>query len=166
MSAHSRLARASLVAAVLAVLAVPAMAGSCALKDEKAALDMRVLQTELIVAALNCGKSAEYNAFVNKFQAKLVMLGTSFRGYFDRVYGKNGETEMDEMVTRLANAAVIRSWDWGYAYCPTESQMFEYVLYLKPDELAPFAASRPYIADHDVLPCAGSPGAPVQAQTK
>lgn len=165
MAANSRLARAAALAALLAVMAPPALAGPCALKDEKAALDMRVLQTELVVAALNCGKSAEYNAFVNKFEGKLVTLGASFRKYFDRVHGKKGVTEMDEMVTRLANAAVIRSWDWGYTYCPTEAKMFEYVLYLKPEELAPFAASRPYTADHDVLPCAGVPGEPVQAQS-
>lgn len=165
MRTVSRFATVLGAAAALALLAGQAQAGSCALKDEKAALDMRVLQSELTVAALNCQQSDKYNAFVKKFEAKLAELGKSFRHYFDRVHGQRGEIEMDEMVTRLANAAVIRSWDWGAYYCPTEVQMFDYLLYLPPDQLVPFAASRPYIADHDVQPCAGGPGAPVQAQT-
>jgi hypothetical protein len=164
MRIGSRFAQA-LAAAALSLAAQSALAaGDCALRAEKAALDMRVLQTELVVAALNCKQSDKYNTFVHKFESKLTDLGAAFRQYFVRVYGEAGETRMNELVTRLANAAVIRSWDWGAYYCPTEAQMFDYVLWLKPDQLVSFAASRPYIHDHDVQGCAGTPQAPVQAE--
>jgi hypothetical protein len=141
-------------AAAAAMLAVqPALAGPCALQDELMALNTRVLQSELVVAALNCKQSAQYNAFVTKFSPVLVASGTAFRNYFNRVYGPSGEQMMDEMVTRLANYAVMRSWYWGESYCPVEDAVFSSLMTIDPVELANFAGLRPTAGDHQVLPC-------------
>jgi hypothetical protein len=151
--------RAAAVAAVSA-LSGPAWAGSCALQDEMMALNTRVLQSELVVAALNCHESSQYNAFVQRFQPQLVASGVAFRNYFNRLYGPYGEQVMDEMVTKLANIAVMRSWALGPFYCPSEDSVFNSLLALDASQLANFAASRPYVLDHDILPC------PVQAATQ
>jgi hypothetical protein len=141
-------------AAAAAMLAVqPALAGPCALQDELMALNTRVLQSELVVAALNCKQSAQYNAFVTRFSPVLVASGTAFRNYFNRVYGPQGEQMMDEMVTRLANYAVMRSWYWGESYCPVEDAVFSSLMTIDPVELANFAGLRPTASDHQVLPC-------------
>jgi len=155
-----RFAKGLAAAAALALGAGPALAGTCALQDEMMALDTRVLQSELVVAALNCGQSSDYNAFVLKFKPQLVASGAAFRNYFNRIYGPYGEQMMNKMVTRLANIAVMRSWSWGTAYCASESSVFAYLNALPAPQLAAFAASRPYVADHDVRPC------PVQATTE
>ncbi len=161
-----RIMRAAAFAATLSIASQQALAEDCALQDEQAALDARVLQTELVVAALNCGRNADYNAFATKFQEVLIAYGAAFRNYFTRVYGPGGEEEMNLMVTRLANVAVVRSWSWGSngVYCENEASMFSYVMALDPSQFAGFAASRPYATDHDVQLCPIPP--PVQAETQ
>lgn len=141
------------LAAALSTAAAQAWAGTCALPDEQAALDTRVLQSELVVAALACQQNDRYNAFVTKFSAALVYEGVNFRNFFTRNYGPYGEQMMDELVTRLANLAEMRSWALGETYCPTEASVFDYLLALDPSQLPAFAASRPYVNDHDVEPC-------------
>lgn len=152
MRTIGRLARIA-AAAAISTAATQAWAGTCALPDERTALDTRVLQSELVVAALTCRDNARYNAFVEKFQPALVAEGVNFRNYFNRIYGPYGETMMDEMVTRLANLAEMRSWALGPSYCPAEESVFDGLLMLDPSQLPMFAASRPYVNDHDVEPC-------------
>ncbi len=157
------------LAALLSMLSAQARAAnSCALPDEQAALDTRVLQTELIVAALSCGTSSQYNGFVQKFESELVALGGVFRNYFTRIYGLNGEDRMDRTVTRLANIAEVRSMGLGPQYCDYEAQVFATLQGVEPAQLAAFAAENPYVGDHDIRPCpvavrAQSPNAPVAA---
>jgi len=146
-------ARIAGVAAAISVVAGQAWAATCALPDERAGLDTRVLQSELVVAALSCQQNDRYNAFVTKFSAALVYEGMNFRNFFTRNYGPYGEAMMDQLVTRLANLAEMRSWALGELYCPTEASVFDYLLALDPSQLPAFAASRPYVNDHDVEPC-------------
>lgn len=146
-------ARIAGLAAAFSTVAGQAWAGTCALPDEEAALDTRVLQSELVVAALSCQQNDRYNAFVTKFSAALVYEGVNFRNFFTRNYGPYGEAMMDQLVTRLANLAEMRSWGLGELYCPTEASVFDGLLALDPSQLPAFAASRPYVNDHDVEPC-------------
>lgn len=162
MGKAGTLARVFAAAAALAAAVGPAVAGPCALPDEQFALDTRVLQSELMVAALTCQENARYNAFVTKFAPALVIEGTSFRNYFTRVYGPYGEQMMDQLVTRLANLAEMRSWALGPLYCPTEQSVFDGLLALDLSQLLVFAASRPYVNDHDIEPCPP----PLQAATQ
>jgi len=151
------------LAALLSMLSAQAQAlNTCALPDEQAALDTRVLQTELIVAALSCGASSQYNGFVQKFESELVTLGAAFRNYFSRIYGPNGEDRMDQTVTRLANIAEVRGMGLGPQYCDYEAQVFATLQEVEPAQLAAFAAENPYVGDHDIRPCSVE----VQAQSR
>lgn len=156
-------------AALLSMLSAQAQAiDNCALPNEQAALDTRVLQSELVVAALSCGTSSQYNGFVQKFESELVALGGVFRNYFARIYGPNGEDRMDQAVTRMANIAEVRSMGLGPQYCDYEAQVFATLQGVAPAQLAAFAAENPYVGDHDIRPCpvqvqAQSPNTPVAA---
>ena len=106
---RNRVARLVLFAAAAQFAAAnAAWAGTCASPVEKAAFDSRVLQNELMVAALTCGETTRYNAFVTKFQPQLTEHGKTLKAYFARVYGKRGEHELNNFMTRIANAATMR----------------------------------------------------------
>jgi hypothetical protein len=66
MATRTRYARtfATAAAATLIFAETAAAAGTCSLPNEQAAIDARVLQSELMVGALSCGHQSQYNAFV------------------------------------------------------------------------------------------------------
>ncbi|MGB8273988.1 MAG: hypothetical protein WCF16_01820 [Alphaproteobacteria bacterium] len=150
---RSTRAVAAAAAAVLALMDV-ASAATCALADEKIALDTRTLQSELIVAALSCNEKARYGAFVKKFEQVLVANGDSLRQYFRRAYGAAGETHMNRLVTVLANGASARSMGQNNSvYCANEAALFTQVLALSPQELPVFVARLTFADDHGITPC-------------
>ncbi len=100
-----RLARVAVAVTALQFAASTVWADTCASAAEKTAFDTRVLQSELMVAALSCGENARYNSFVQKFESELVANGNALRGYFARNYGKSGEDVLDRFITRIANNA-------------------------------------------------------------
>lgn len=90
----------------------PAHAGDgmpCATTHEKIALDMRALQSDLMVAALTCEMRKEYNAFVRDYAKILPNFGKSLRAYFNRIYRSNAESKLDRFVTRMAGSASLHS---------------------------------------------------------
>ncbi len=98
------------VAAALAAFgASSAYAASCVRPSEEAALTARVVQTEMMVAALACGQQAQYNAFVVKFRDDLMTHGHTLKSLFKRVHGANAERRLATFVTKLANDASQRS---------------------------------------------------------
>ena len=155
MKKYHRLAR-IVLAATAAQLAVStiAAAATCASPVEKAALDTRVLQSELMVAALTCGQNANYNAFVEKFQPVLVTFGQTMRSYFTRAYGKGGEHEMDAFVTRTANSAATRRMQFEMTqYCASANNLFSSVLAVESKALPEFAGQTPFAAISGVESC-------------
>jgi len=154
-----RLAQVALVvtAAQLAASNV-ALAATCASPAEKAAVDARVLQSELMVAALTCGENARYNAFVQKFQSELVGFGSSLRAYFARAYGKSGEHVMDQFVTRMANGATIRRTQFTMPqYCSSAVNLFNAVLAVDTAGLRDYVGQTPFVYQSGIESC------PVQA---
>jgi hypothetical protein len=75
----------------------------CAHSKEKEALDTRVLQTELMVAALGCGERAYYNKFVSKYKADFKERGANLHRYFSRVYKNKAQYQLNKFITTLAN---------------------------------------------------------------
>lgn len=114
------------VAAVAAVLlAGEALADRCARPNEEQALRTRVLQSEMMVAALSCGERARYNAVVNRFQDQLSQRGRDLKGLFKRVYGRNGTSSLDRFVTALANDVSQRSLADTGRFCAEAAAMFD-----------------------------------------
>lgn len=152
----NRVARLVLVAAA-AQLAFgnAAWAGTCASPNEKAAFDSRVLQNELMVAALTCGESARYNVFVQKFQSELVTHGKTVKAYFARAYGKHGEFELNQFMTRLANAATMRRMQMSmHDYCTSAIGLFTAATTVDQSALVTFASQTPFIGTTGIESCA------------
>lgn len=113
----------------LCFAAAPALAGSapCLTEEDERALNTRVLQTELMVAALSCNEQQRYNAFVTNYRGHLAAQGASLRAWFSRTYGSASTSELNAFVTRLANDASKRSLEAG-SYCDAASSLLTEVL--------------------------------------
>lgn len=138
---HKALFGAAAIAALFA-LSSPANADSLSAR-ERAALDVRYLQTELMVAALSCGRPdfhQHYNVFVSKFSKSLKQHANVMKNYFNRQYGKQGMKQMDSYVTRLANEASLRSMQ-QVSFCEDSRVLFQRVTSLEPTSLDAFSAS-------------------------
>ncbi len=109
-----------------------AAAPSCATATDEAALNTRVLQTELMVAALSCGEQQRYNTFVNTFKTNLAKGGEGLKALFRRVHGASGDYQMNAFVTKLANDAAQRTANGPAAYCASASNLFNEVLATPP----------------------------------
>ena len=151
----NRVARMVLAAAAVQLaLGNAAWAGSCASPVEKAAFDSRILQNELMVAALTCGETARYNAFVNKFQPELVGHGKQVKAYFARNYGKRGEHELNQFMTRLANAATMRRTQMSmHEYCTSAVGLFNAATTVEPSALVTFASQTTFVSSSGIQPC-------------
>ena len=100
------------IAAMLAGLPSPALSqANCRSSTELQAIAVRMLTTELMVAALGCSGTTEdsfrsrYGSFVQKFNPELVRNGSELKSQYAR---RGGESRMNMMVTQLANLAEQR----------------------------------------------------------
>ncbi len=81
-------------------------AGVCAKPAEFQALNMRALQSELMVAALSCGQKRQYNHFAKQYNAKLNDFGNHIIEFFNRHGGKKqSDRLLNDFVTKMANRA-------------------------------------------------------------
>jgi hypothetical protein len=122
-----------IVIATVATASPAFAAPQCPSIAEASAERVRVLQTELMVAALKCrgredlGLFEKYNTFVRKFTPELVEHGKTLTGYFQRSYGNSYRQKMDKYITSLANTVSIAS-DKDPQFCEVSSQRADAVL--------------------------------------
>ena len=79
---------------------------------EKEAIAFRRLQTELMVAALSCGRweyRTKYNTFVLRYRPALRRNGRTLHAIFKRNFGNSAKRRLEGYVTRLANEASVLS---------------------------------------------------------
>jgi len=93
--------------------------------DGAVSIEVRRLQTKLMVAALSCGARADYNAFVINHRSSLKKYGTAIRQEFKRRYGKSGPRRLNRFVTRLANEASASSNADRDQFCADASTLFQ-----------------------------------------
>jgi hypothetical protein len=137
-----------------AVAGSSAWAGpTCATAEDEITLNARVLQTDLMVAALACGEQDRYNDFVNTFKSELSQRGRLLRAYFKRVHGASGENRMNAFVTKLANDAAQRTATGPDAYCAAAARLFNQVLASTPRDLGRIAASPEISGRHGHARC-------------
>lgn len=111
-----------LLAPAAPLLAAP----PCAAGSARDALAARALQTDLMVAALVCGRRDDYNAFVRRHRQALAAHGGALRAWFAQAYGRAaGEREMNRFVTRLANEASGASNRDRALYCEVTGSLFD-----------------------------------------
>lgn len=149
MAAVAFLGAVIVLGATGAGLAAPA----CATATDEKALNTRVLQTELMVAALSCGEQQRYNAFVNTFKTDLVRGGQGLKALFKRVHGARGDYQMNAFVTKLANEAAHRTANGQAAFCASAANLFNDVMRTPPGGLARITAKPEWSSRHGFRPC-------------
>jgi len=96
--------------------------------SETAAINARLLQTEMMVAALACDMRPSYNKAIRTFEKELVGHGKVLRAMFQRKHGAAAQQQLDKYITQLANDASARSNYDRLSYCRTAVGMFDDVL--------------------------------------
>jgi hypothetical protein len=114
-----------LIAGLATVMAGPALAQSCVRSDERTSFDLRALQSQLMVAALACGRDNDYNAFVRKFQRDLSGAYATMQGHYRRTAGGNAQRELDNFITVVANAHSQDGIRAGSHFCPLVAPLFQ-----------------------------------------
>ncbi|MHA1564524.1 MAG: hypothetical protein ACTSX7_04350 [Alphaproteobacteria bacterium] len=118
---------------------------------DRDSLNIRHLQSQLMVAALSCNLRPQYNATIGRFEAELIRHGRDLRHLFKRTYGKSSERELNRFVTAMANHASVSSLNSGAAYCRDATLLFTEILALPVSSLAVFWDGRADI-DRNLLP--------------
>lgn len=132
----SRWPRSSLAAAAALFAAAerPASAAPppCMRDAEKAAFDMRAVQSQLMVVALVCQRQDDYDTFVQRHQPALLGAYQDMTSHFRRLYGSvAGEAERDKHVTDLANAQSQGMVGQGPAFCSNMEEFVQRALALR-----------------------------------
>jgi hypothetical protein len=123
---------AGVAAAALITTAASASATEISISEkERASLEMRVMQSELMVAALACSSSANYNAFVTRYKKELTNYGKTMQDLFKRVHGGNAFSQINSFVTRVANEASLKMAQNSH-FCEEAAQTFHTLLQTGP----------------------------------
>jgi hypothetical protein len=151
----------------------PVMASAaCFTETEWRAAHVRILQTELQVAALECANVAgasyndQYTAFIARFQDRLKANGALLRAHFQRVYGGDpGGRQLDIFVTKVANDASDRSMQ-DMKFCANSAGAFQAALAIDKAQLEQAAID--HVVDHSEVgdECPVTKAPPVQAAAK
>ena len=120
---------------------------------DRDSLNVRHMQSQLMVAALSCNliMRPQYNATINRFEVELIRHGHDFKQLFKRSYGSIGDRELNRFVTALANNASVSSLNSGASYCRDAALLFTEILALPVSSLAGFWDGRTDI-DRNLLP--------------
>ena len=121
------------VAAALTLASSPSTAEVSITSKERASLELRLLQTELMVAALGCSSADRYNAFVTRYQPQLVDGGKTMQNLFKRVHGGQAFNRINTFVTQVANEVSLRMVQNTNQFCDQADAMFQTLLTGAPD---------------------------------
>ena len=114
----------------------------CPIGNGLNARQVRLLQTELMVAALTCRSNpalnldSKYGNFARRFGPELKTHAEALKAEF-----KGNSTRLDRYVTSIANASSDVSLADG-RYCEKVGALFDAVLAVKPGTLGNFAAQK------------------------
>lgn len=162
---HRRLPRragrgASLLAAASLLLASAAPAWArCASEAEQSVFEVEALKSELMVVGITCQQEDKYNAFMQRYQPKMVENYRAFEQHFARTRGRAGKGATDAYVTNLAQTRGFEAQKLGSDFCPRNGGLFDEVMALPGAEVLPA-----YAAGKDLIPeslgsCAAAPAA-------
>jgi len=127
---------------------------ACALKSEKQALDMRALQSELMVSALSCGERDNYNQFVKEHKDYLIKNSTLLKSYFQRNYHSSAEFQMNKFITELANASSRKSLGrYQEGFCESAKEIFHQVQSVKVNKISDIASKEEFSSMHNIVEC-------------
>ncbi|HEX6980942.1 MAG TPA: hypothetical protein VF342_16750 [Alphaproteobacteria bacterium] len=119
----------------------------CLTDREQTAFRVRMLQTELMVAALSCrgvpGRdfTGQYNVFVKKHEDQLISHGRVLQSYFGARYGADARRQLDAYITSLANEVSRRSM-LSPTFCDESVSLFQEAVQLERKQLDSWSAQR------------------------
>jgi hypothetical protein len=127
-------ARALLAGTAAVLIAMPAMAQNaprpaasnqrCATPAERSALDIRALQSQLMVVAITCAKHDDYNRFVTQNRTVLGAAYNDVQRHFRRLHGGGGQRELDAYITNTANGHSQVGISQGSLFCTNQAPLF------------------------------------------
>lgn len=131
----------------------------CLPPQERAAVEVAALRSQLMVLATGCHDDNGYNAFIRKFQAELMSNEKAIGEIFKHKYGRRGQQEHDQFTTDLANAESSAGMHLGTDFCDHNGMIVQEVLALRSaNELASYAAGKDLVpASLSVCSVMGSP---------
>ncbi len=88
-----------LAGCLAAGLTSPALAQGCVRPAERSAVDLRAVQSQLMVAAIACGRSEDYNQFVRRHQTELGAAHRTVFGVFRRAHGAQAQRQYDALAS-------------------------------------------------------------------
>jgi hypothetical protein len=130
-----------------------ALGAECAREIDQVALRTRAVQTDFMVAALSCDEKDHYNSFVKKFQPQLIRQGKNLQAYYKRAHGQRGTTELNSLLTKLANLASTRSIADRAGFCGSARERMSEALLLKAKDFPAFIDRQPFIPVPGVTFC-------------
>lgn len=128
-----------IAAAAIVSMGASSAYAACSTQKDMTAYDMRQLQTDLMVASLNCGYHDEYNAFIERFQPELKRNGQNLMASFKQRFGSDGKALLNAYVTTLANLSSIDSISAGSRYCEMSKNSFNKVMTVPRADIEAFA---------------------------
>ncbi len=142
-------------AAVSLALLVPniANAAPCAAPVDLPPIQVRMLQTELMVAALTCNQRTDYNSFVNRFQPQLSAQGKYLQSFFRQKYGSGSAKALNGFVTRIANESSRRGMVERGQFCRNAESIHGAAKKIDQAGLPAFAQTLQFASLHGISPC-------------
>jgi hypothetical protein len=115
----------------------------CLQPQERSAVEVAALRSELMVLATGCHQDEPYNAFIRKYQPDLMGNEKAVGAIFKRMYGGRSQQEHDRFTTDLANGESSAGMRLGTDFCAHDSMLFSEVMALQSaTELAAYAAGK------------------------
>lgn len=136
-------------AAAISIGVGASAATSCMRSNERMAIEVRAMQTDMMVAALSCNARLEYNAFVTRFRSVLASHSHTLNGLFTRMYGKAGEREYLRYTTALANQASLASVTDTAQFCTSTVATLRQAVTVTLEDFESFVVGRKAYASDD-----------------
>jgi hypothetical protein len=138
----------------------------CLSPQEREAVAVAALRSELMVLATGCHDDDGYNAFIRKFQPDLVSNENAIGEIFKHKYGRRAQQEHDQFTTELANGESSAGMRLGSDFCQHNGMIFNEVMALRgPNELASYAAGKDLVPATTAICPAPAPAQHVAQKT-
>jgi hypothetical protein len=145
----------AVAALTAAVLTSPAVANACVRPADRTSIDLRAVQSALMVGAISCNRTEEYNQFVRRHQRDLGSAHTTVFAAFRRVHGSQAQRQYDVYITNLANAQSQEGIRQGSHFCRDIGPLFQSALAApNPAAVAALAAQHRIANPMPIAECA------------
>lgn len=126
----------------------------CANDIEMEAIQMRALQSVMMVAALSCQQNDAYNSFIKKYKSDYSKGARTIESYFKRSYGNSYSGKLNNFITQIANNASKDSLKINQIeYCNQTAEIFYVLLNSNKSKVAEYIKEVDIAKIHQVSAC-------------